>query len=172
MTNNKILKTENEQYGFWGTTLINYKEKQTQKRWNDVFETLLELSGAKPEEVRELLDSRYGRHFADQCYKEKDVKQIARECYFGWLDKILFEDESSRKPLETEKSSVLFGTNVYNRIYDRVDVVLYTYKNKNRIHEDYALCITKNLKKYRIGMDYIKPVDDMDKEELCRAGLA
>lgn len=168
----KILETQNKEHGFWGTTALNYSNKETQQRWEDAFQTLLELSGATPEEVRELLDSRYGRHFADQCVDEKDIKQITQQCYFGWLDKVLFEDETSRKPLETEKNSVLFGTNVYNRIYDRVDVVLYTYKNKNRIHEDYALCITKNLKQYRVGMDYIKPVDDMDEEELCQAGLA
>ena len=118
------------------------------------------------------MDARIGRHFADQCFGEKDVKQITKEHYFGWLDKVLFEDETSHKPLESEKSSVLFGTNVYNTIHDRVDVVLYTYKNKNRIHEDYAMCITKNQKKYRIGMDYIRPIDDMNEEELCRAGLA
>ncbi|MCD7780096.1 MAG: hypothetical protein LUH05_05435, partial [Candidatus Gastranaerophilales bacterium] len=130
---NEILKTKNEKYGFFGTTSINYSEKQTEKRWNNVFETLLELSGVESEKIRELLDSRYGRHLADQCYKEKDVKRITKECYFNWLDKILFEDETSRKLLETEKCSMLFGTKVYNRIYDRVDIVLYTYKNKNRV---------------------------------------
>lgn len=168
----KILKTQNKEWGFWGTTAQHYTNKETQQRWNDAFETLLELSGANPEQVRELLDARIGRHFADQCFGEKDVKQITKECYFNWLAKELFDDANSKKPLETEKNSVLFGTNVYNTIYDRVDVVLYTYKNKNRIHEDYALCITKDLKKYRVGMDYIRPIDDMDEEELCRAGLA
>lgn len=168
----KILKTQNKEWGFWGTTAQHYTNKETQQRWNDAFVTLLELSGAKPEQVRELLDARIGRHFADQCFGEKDVKQITKECYFNWLAKELFDDANSKKPLETEKNSVLFGTNVYNTIYDRVDVVLYTYKNKNRIHEDYALCITKDLKKYRVGMDYIKPIEDMDEEELCKVGLA
>jgi len=168
---NEILETQNREWGFWGTTSNNYSKKQTQQRWNDAFETLLELSGAEAEEVRLLLDSRYGRHFADQCVDEKDVKQITKECYFGWLDKILFEDETSRKPLETEKSQVLFGTRVYNVIKDRVDIVLYTYKNKNRVNEDYALCMDANQKKYRIGMDYIKPVEDMDVEELRNLSL-
>ena len=54
---------------------------------------------------------------------------------------------------------MLFGTNVYNTIYNRVDILLYTYKNKNRINEDYAVCINKDLKQYRIGMDYISPVE-------------
>lgn len=169
---NKILKTENELHGFWGTTAIHYNQRQTQERWNDVFETLLELSGAEANEIRILLDSTYGRHFADECYKEKDVKQITKECYFKWLDKILFDDNTSNKPLETEKSQVLFGTRVYNSIEDKVEIVLYTYKNKNRIYEDYALCMDANQKKHRIGMDYIKPVDDMNEEELCKAGLA
>ena len=169
---NKILKTKNVDWGFWGTTAQHYSLKITKKRWTAVFKTLLELSGAEPYQIRRLLDSRAGRHFADQCYGEKNVKQITKECYFSWLEQELFDDENSKMPLETEKSSFLFGTNVYNTIYDRVDVVLYTYKNKNRIHEDYAMCITKNQKKYRIGMDYIRPIEDMDEDELCRAGLA
>lgn len=103
MTNNEILETQNKEWGFWGTTAINYTEKQTQKRWHDAFETLLKLSGAKPEQVRKLLDSRYGRYFADSCVNKKDVKQLAKKCYFEWLDKILFEDAISNKLLETEK---------------------------------------------------------------------
>lgn len=168
---NEILETQNEEHGFWGTTSFNYSKKQTKQRWNDAFETLLELSGADAEEVRLLLDSRYGRHFADQCYKEKDVKQTTRKCYFGWLDKILFEDETSKKPLETEINKILFGTKVYNTIHDRVEIVLYTYKNENRIHKDYALCLDANQKKHRIGMDYIKPIEDMDNDELIKYGL-
>ena len=29
---NEILKTQNEEWGFWGTTLNNYNEKKTEKR--------------------------------------------------------------------------------------------------------------------------------------------
>lgn len=168
---NEILKTQNETWGFWGTTLNNYSKKQTQQRWNDAFETLLELSGAESEEIRLLLDSRCGRHFADACVDSNDVKQITKECYFGWLAKELFEDETSKKPLETEINKILFGTKVYNTIYDRVEIVLYTYKNENRIHKDYALCLDANQKKHRIGMDYIKPFEDMEEEELIKYGL-
>lgn len=55
---NEILETQNEGWGFWGTTLNNYSKKQTQKRWNDAFETLLELSGVESEKIREFLDDR------------------------------------------------------------------------------------------------------------------
>ncbi len=168
---NKILKTQNEGWGFWGTTLNKYSKKQTQQRWNDAFETLLELSGAEPEKIREFLDDRIGRHFADACVDSKDLKQATKECYFGWLDKKLFEDEISKKELEVEKNPVLFGTRVYNIITDKVQIVLYTYKNKNRIHQDYAVCLDVNQKKHRIGMDYIKPIEDMEDEELIRYGL-
>lgn len=168
---NEILKTQNEEHGFWGTTALHYTQKQTQKRWNDVFDTLLELSGAGPEKIREFLDDRIGRLLADQCYKEKDVKQITKKCYFEWLDKILFEDENNKKTLETDKSSILFGEKVYNRIYDRVDILLYTYKNKNRNHEDYALCMTPDLKQYRVGMDYIIPLNELSEDELAELHL-
>lgn len=154
----KILKTQNEEHGFWGTTAIHYSEKQTQKRWNDVFKTLLDLSGLESENIRELLDDRIGRHLADQCYKEKDVKQVTKECYFNWLEKYLFNEEG--KPIETDKSTVLFGTKVRNRINNNLDILLYTYKNKNRIYQDYAVCINKNLKQYRISMDYIEPIEE------------
>lgn len=154
----KILKTQNEEHGFWGTTAIHYSEKQTQKRWNDVFKTLLELSGLESENIRELLDDRIGRHLADQCYKEKDVKQVTKECYFNWLEKYLFNEDD--KPIETDKSTVLFGTKVRNRITNSTDIVLYTYKNKNRIYQDYAVCINKELKKYRISMDHIEPIEE------------
>lgn len=169
----QILETQNKKWGFWGTTAQSYSKKKTQQMWNEAFETLLQLSGARPKQIRILLDSRTGRHLADQCYgKAKDLKQIIIRGYFGWLDEVLFDDETIHPALETEKCSMLFGVNVYNSIYDRVDVLLYTYKNKNRIYQDYALCMTKDLKKYRIGMDFITPIEEMDEEELCRAGLA
>lgn len=168
---NEILETQNREWGFWGTTSNNYSKKQTLQRWNDAFETLLELSGAEPEKIRELLDDRTGRHFADACVDSKDVKQTTRECYFEWLAKELFEDATSKKPLETEINKILFGTRVYNTIHDRVEIVLYTYKNENRIHKDYALCLDANQKKHRIGMDYIKPIEDMDDDELIKYGL-
>lgn len=79
---NKILKTQNEEFGFWGTISNRHSKKQTQKCWDDAFETLLELSGVTPQQVRDLLDSRYGRQFADQCNDDNknDIKQITKEC--------------------------------------------------------------------------------------------
>jgi len=165
---NKILKTQNVEFGFWGTTSIHYDKEQTQKRWKDVFETLIELSGKPTTEIRDFLDSRFGRHLADHCYKEEDIKQVTRKCYFEWLEKFLFEDNGNK---ETDVCTLLYGTKVYNRIYDRVDILLYTYKNLYRVHEDYAMCIGIDGKRYRIGMDYIVPVEDMDDEELIKCGL-
>lgn len=151
-----ILKTQNEEWGFWSTTLNNYSKKQTQKRWNEVFETLLELSGKPAEDIRDFLDSRSGRHFANQCCGEDNVKRITMECYFGWLEKDLFNDDGKK---ETQISKVLFGTNVKNNIKGTKSVVLYTYKNPNRINQDYAMCIGMSGEKYRIGMDYITPIE-------------
>lgn len=170
---NLILKTQNEEWGFWGTTRNNFSKKLTQQRWNDVFETLLQLSGAEPEQVRILLDSRTGRHFADECYnrEEEDVKKITVENYFGWLDEDLFLDYENKDKLMTEKDELLFGTRVFNTIKKRIDIVLYTYKNKNRIHVDHAVCMTNEQKKYKIGLDHIIPVDDLDDEELKELGL-
>ena len=156
----KILESENKEYGFWGTTALHYNETKTQKRWSDVFKTLLDISGADSETIRDFLDSRYGRHFSDQCYNKNNVKRITLENYFEWLDKKVFDDETSSKCLEAEKNSTLFGTRVFNKITKQNDIVLYTYKNKNRVNEDYALCMSSDLKKYRIDMDYILPLEN------------
>ena len=70
----EVLESHNQEHGFWGTTRLDYEEEETQKRWNLAFATLSLLSGKEAEEIREFLDSRIGRHIADDCF-DKDVKQ-------------------------------------------------------------------------------------------------
>lgn len=36
---------------------------------------------------------------------------VTKKCYFNWLEKYLFNEDG--KPIETDKSTVLFGTKVY-----------------------------------------------------------
>lgn len=99
----EVLESHNQEQGFWETTRLDYEEEETQKRRNLAFETLLLLSGKDAEEIREFLDSRIGRHIADE-----------------------------------------------------VDVLLYTFKNPNRIYQDYAMCSNRDKKIYYIGIQYIK----------------
>jgi len=61
MTNAKQTPaTQNESWGFWATM----KEHAT-IAWPIACTSIAAATGCEPEEVRAFLDSRYGRHFAD-----------------------------------------------------------------------------------------------------------
>jgi hypothetical protein len=56
------LPTQNEDWGFYGT--ISHKTDPA-PAWAAAFLALTKATGAAPEGVRDFLDSRHGRHFAD-----------------------------------------------------------------------------------------------------------
>jgi hypothetical protein len=61
-----ILPTRNEGWGFFGT--IGRSENAAADpatAWDIAFAKIAETTGAAPEGVRDFLDSRHGRHFAD-----------------------------------------------------------------------------------------------------------
>ena len=58
-----ILPTRNEAWGFWGT--IRTAGFEAHACWQATSLKLAGATGASPEGVRDFLDSRYGRHFAD-----------------------------------------------------------------------------------------------------------
>ena len=148
----EVLESHNQEQGFWETTRLDYEEEETQKRRNLAFETLLLLSGKDAEEIREFLDSRIGRHIADDCF-DKDVKQVIKQNYYAWYEAHLFGD-SGKCITAKDKSS--FGAKITNQITDEVDVLLYTFTNPNRIYQDYAMCSNRDKKIYYIGIQYIK----------------
>ncbi|MBI3674076.1 MAG: hypothetical protein HY245_11815 [Rhizobiales bacterium] len=57
-----ILPTRNEAWGFYGTSRHHV---DPDRAWPLAFATIAEATGASPEGVRDFLDSRHGRHFAD-----------------------------------------------------------------------------------------------------------
>ncbi len=61
MTNNSILPTENEAWGFWGTM-----GEQAAAAWPIAFAAIQHATSADDNAVRAFLDSRHGRHFADE----------------------------------------------------------------------------------------------------------
>ena len=63
MTNFKPLQTENEGFGFWGTSLANGYDAPM--AWNAASRVLAEALNLMPEETRDLLDARFGRHLSD-----------------------------------------------------------------------------------------------------------
>ncbi len=57
------LATQNPDWGFWGTATRNGYDPQM--TWNAVADALATVFDLKNEEVRFLLDARFGRHLAD-----------------------------------------------------------------------------------------------------------
>lgn len=65
MHKNHILPSENETFGFWGESKINRYEN-VEGLWKDMSLLLMDVFNASPEVVRQTLDSRFGRHLADE----------------------------------------------------------------------------------------------------------
>jgi hypothetical protein len=61
MTNRSILPTENSAWGFWGTM-----GEQAAMAWPIAFAAIQDATEADEDAVRAFLDSRHGRHFADE----------------------------------------------------------------------------------------------------------
>jgi len=58
-----ILPTNNESWGLWGTSLHNGYD--TDITWPAASRFLAETFRLNPEQVRDMLDHRFGRHLAD-----------------------------------------------------------------------------------------------------------
>ena len=60
-TNNNIPATQNEDWGFWGTM-----QKEAPAAWSIALPAIATVTGCEADAVRAFLDSRHGRHFADE----------------------------------------------------------------------------------------------------------
>lgn len=87
-----ILPTKNPEWGFWGTCRANgylgdgYSTEQRErlaKLWVAAFRGLCSRDGWKPENAREFLDSRWGRHFADDLSSLPEITPEAVERLAG-----------------------------------------------------------------------------------------
>lgn len=62
-----MIETNNPGHGFFGTYALKKGEEAARKAWATAFEAIAAaIPSAKPEEVRNYLDSVYGRHTADE----------------------------------------------------------------------------------------------------------
>ena len=59
-TTNQIPATQNEEWGFWGTM-----NEHAAAAWPIALQAIFETTGTSQDAVRAFLDSRHGRHFAD-----------------------------------------------------------------------------------------------------------
>ena len=65
-----ILPTQNKEWGFWGTA-SNYTGKDNMVEiWEAAFKIIQDKAGFTPQETLGLMDSRWGRHTADEFAEE------------------------------------------------------------------------------------------------------
>jgi hypothetical protein len=85
-TTHAIPATRNEAWGFWGTM-----EGHAPTAWPLAMNAIADATGQPLESVRAFLDSRYGRHFADDVFNQlhagrplADAINAATQKWMGW----------------------------------------------------------------------------------------
>ena len=86
MTTTHIPATQNEAWGFWGTM-----SEHAEAAWPMAMVAISDATGQPLESVRTFLDSRHGRHFADDVHNGlfaganlKDAIEQATQRWMGW----------------------------------------------------------------------------------------
>ena len=86
LNTNNIPASENEAWGFWGTL-----NEQAEAAWPLAMTAISDATGQPFESVRFFLDSRHGRHFADDVHNGlwsgaslKDAIDQATARWMGW----------------------------------------------------------------------------------------
>ncbi len=83
-TANPIPATQNEDWGFWGTMKEN-----AQAAWPVAMSAISDATCQPLESVRAFLDSRHGRHFADDVLNQmltgNDIEQAIRAAVTRWM---------------------------------------------------------------------------------------
>ena len=81
-----IPATQNEDWGFWGTM-----NEYASASWPLAVSAVTEATGEDVDTVRAFLDSRYGRHFADEVHSGlydgkaiEDAIDAATQKWMGW----------------------------------------------------------------------------------------
>lgn len=77
-------KTRNEAYGFYGTMHL---DGCADEAWEIAMQAIADDTGAEPDEVRDFLDSCWGRHFADtvHCFLDRHcLKDAIAETISQW----------------------------------------------------------------------------------------
>lgn len=85
-TTSQIPATQNESWGFWGCM-----NEHAAAAWPIALPAIAEASSTSPEAVRIFLDSRHGRHFADDVLNQMhagralaDAIHAATQQWMGW----------------------------------------------------------------------------------------
>lgn len=85
-----MTETNNKSYGFWGTMRLE-GEEMAEQAWPLASKAIAESTGENAESVQAFLDSRYGRHFADDVhnglFQGKNLNEsinAATNRWMGW----------------------------------------------------------------------------------------
>ena len=85
MTTNHIPATQNTDWGFWGTM-----NEHAETAWPQAITAISNATGQPLESVRIFLDSRHGRHFADDVqnglYEGKALADAINSATGRWMD--------------------------------------------------------------------------------------
>ena len=78
----KILESQNKEHGFYGTAALHGR-REVNAKWETAFSWVAGVMPSwSPENIRDFLDGRPGRHLADELY---DCGNIARINPSDWL---------------------------------------------------------------------------------------
>ena len=66
----EILKTQNKTWGFWGTVSNHIEHKKDMQAFWDKAAEIIQSKGLTPQQTLGLMDSRWGRHIADEFAEE------------------------------------------------------------------------------------------------------
>lgn len=66
----EILKTQNKTWGFWGTASNHIEHKKEMQAFWDKAAEIIQSKGLTPQQTLGLMDSRWGRHIADEFAEE------------------------------------------------------------------------------------------------------
>ena len=84
-TNTSIPATQNEAWGFWGTM-----QDKAPAAWPIALPAIAAITGCTPDAVRAFLDSRHGRHFADEVrnhlHAGKSLEHAVQATIQQWME--------------------------------------------------------------------------------------
>lgn len=91
-----VLPTKNPDWGFFGSVAAEFEHNSNEnakKAWPIAFVEVQKATGWGDTKVRDWLDSRNGRHFADQCADfgvDKDMKDAISQAAKFWKERKWF----------------------------------------------------------------------------------
>lgn len=147
MTNKfEILETENEGWGFWGTAKSGLRAKKDMpKLWKETSVLLQKNADLTPVQTRELLDSRWGRHFADRYIEELRTNV---QTFIETVDRVITRDRIVKdyRYYVDEKAFPEFKPNPYEGFSEELTKLCKKYRVCLQVVGGVRLCSADEIK--------------------------